>query len=194
MYHIDNEDELVDLVDAHDTVVETVWRSEANQQPEKYMQKGLYRRVVLAFLKDEQGRLCILRRSAQKSYLPLHWALVGGCVQSAESYEIAMAREMEEEVNLAMIAHQSSYLGYVTPVEHGGKYFKKIYELKVSNNVIPMNPNDFCEYKWLFAHELATFIKEDTDKFASDLLYLVQRFYSSTTSIAEKNISHELER
>ncbi len=170
--NLDNKDELIDIVDQHDNIVSTMWRSEASAQ------KIQYRRIVLAFLVDPEGNFCLLRRSAYKTY-PLHLALVGGGVKSGESYEQAFKREVKEEANLDVNKYSYKELGYVKPVEgEDHLFFQKIYEIKVSDQKIGYNPEDFCEYRWITAQEFHKNIIHN-DKIASDLPYLINRFYGT---------------
>ena len=171
-------DELVDLVNEQDSVIATIWRSEASLKKDLHEQK-IYRRAVLTFLMNHEGKLCILRRTAHKDYMPFHWAIVGGCVQSAESYEKAAERETVEEVNLIMNENNSRLLGFVTPQEHGFAYFKKVYEISIDQDEVAYNTDDFCEHRWLFPEQICTFIQEGTEPVVPDLEYLIRRFYLS---------------
>lgn len=54
---------------------------------------------ILIFTKD--GKMLLQKRSATKSFCPLHWCTAaGGHVQSGESYEQGAAREFEEELGI----------------------------------------------------------------------------------------------
>lgn len=167
-----NADELVDLVDENDSVVRVQWRSKIHEYPD------LYARAVLAFLVNEQGQLCFLRRAPHKAYLPNHWALIGGGVQSGESYEQAMIRETTEEANIVVHPNAMRFLGHVTPTDYPGKYFKAVYEIKVDDMRIPYNPEDFCQIQWMAPNQLCDVAQRNTDLLAHDLLFLTKRFYS----------------
>lgn len=166
-----NMDELVDLVDSADSLVLTQWRSKIHEH------KDLYARAVLAFIVNEQGQLCFLRRAAHKEYLPNHWALVGGCVQSGENYEQAAIREIAEEVNINVVPTSIRFLGHVTPADYPGKFFKGIFEIKFDERNVPFNSNDFSELAWLTPEQLRALAQSKTDSLAHDLLFLVERFY-----------------
>lgn len=168
-------DELIDIVDDNDRVVTTAWRSRVADDVDGY------RRAVLAFLVDEHGRLCFLRRTEHKSYLPSHFAIVGGCVQSGESYEAAFAREVAEEVNIPVEKFATHCLGYVTPRDIGSGFFKKVYEIRLNSSAVVCNPDDFCEYRWMTRDEFLSFAREGSDKVAPDLCDLVTMFYGVET-------------
>ncbi|MDR3550487.1 MAG: NUDIX domain-containing protein [Candidatus Babeliales bacterium] len=164
-------DELLDVVDAQDQVIATMWRSQWHEPKDGYF------RAVNAFLKNPQGQVCIFRRSANKSYLPLHWALVGGCVSSGEDYDVSIVREVAEEIDITMHASTMKCLGYVTPADYG-TVFKKIYEIGINADHIVYNPQDFCEYRWLYPHELLEMHKGG-QQIEPAMLYFVQRFYTN---------------
>lgn len=159
-------DELIDVVNEHDQHIATVWRSKKETVP------GYYR-SVLAFIVAPSGKLCFLRRAATKSY-PLEWALVGGGVQSGESYDVAMAREVFEEANIEVKNYSVKFLGLVTPHEFPSKYFKAVYEIQIDQEHVAFTKADFCESVWLMPEQANA---HNLDKAIHDLLYLVNRFY-----------------
>lgn len=161
-----DEDEWLDIVDGSDAVVGTILRSQS-----KTIQA--YYRCVLAFIVDQHGRLCFLRRSPTKSY-PRAWAVVGGCVQSGESYDAAFAREVLEEANIDVAQQQVRHLGVVTPHEFASTYFKSVYEIRVNSEHIAYAPDVFCEYQWLYPHQVSA---ETMDLYMTDIFYLTNRFY-----------------
>ena len=165
-------DELVDIVNEHDQVIGVINRSEM-------LEKHIYTRIVLAFIVNHEGKHAILRRTADKYYSPLHLALVGGGVQSGETYEQAIKREIAEEVNLDVSDHELRYLGIHKPHEgwqtNYGGIFKAIYEVQVNENELNYNREDFCELYWLLPHEILA--KKDTDKLAKGLIWLLKKYY-----------------
>jgi 8-oxo-dGTP pyrophosphatase MutT (NUDIX family) len=54
--------------------------------------------TVGALLVDEQGRLLLGLRSADKQSWPSHWDVIGGKVEPGESLEGALVRELQEEI------------------------------------------------------------------------------------------------
>lgn len=165
-----NNDELIDIVDEHDTVIATMWRSEATENNVQYS------RIVLGFIVNQEGKICILRRSAHKKKAPLHLALIAGAVQSGESYEDAFKRELQEEANLDADYYNVKCLGYFKP--HGEMdYFAMVYEIKVDHNEIAYNPDDFCEYQWMTPKEFFAHAASG-DKVVAGIAYLIERFYA----------------
>lgn len=171
-----SDDELVDIVNEHDEVVGMMWRSLASAQ------RIMYRRIVLAFLVDDQKRLCFLRRAASKRQHPNNWGLVGGCVQSGESYEAAFKREVQEEILLDVSSCAYRNLGILSPKESlPYHYFKGVYEITIKPEQVQCNPDDFSEIVWLSPKDLKKIIQSDA-LLMPDLLDLINHFYPAHLS------------
>lgn len=88
-------DELVDIVDEHDQVIQTV--------PRRVMRaERLRHRAVFIAILDGGGRLLVHRRSPLKDVWP-SWCdiAVGGVVGAGETYQDAAYRELAEEVGIS---------------------------------------------------------------------------------------------
>lgn len=163
-------DELLDLVDDHDRVIGTERRS-------KVYARGLSNfRVVNAFVVNSRGKLWIPRRTADKRVSPLCLdASMGGHVESGETYEEALRRELKEELNLVLAETPFRFLGRLTPHEHGVTAFMKVYEIKMDTTP-DFNRRDFMESFWLESRGLIERI-EAGEKTKGDLPKLVRKFY-----------------
>lgn len=163
-------DEKLDIVNDNDQVIGIIDRSAFTHR------NDLYSRAVLSFIINDQGKLAIMRRTADKFHCPLHLGIVGGGVQSGESYEQAIMREIAEETTLTIADEQLVFKGYFAPNEGWDSHvFKKVYEVKISSTHFNYNPDDFCELYWLTPQELIQ--KTSTDKLAYGLEWLVRRYY-----------------
>jgi len=92
-----SDQELLDLVDADNTVIGTVDRSRVHGAP------ALRHRAVHVLVYDDRGRLLLQKRSAGKEIQPGKWdTSVGGHLESGESYPAAAVRETAEELGLAI--------------------------------------------------------------------------------------------
>ncbi len=164
------QDELLDIVDSHDTVVRTELRSVI------YQQKLRHIRAVNAFIQNDKGELWIPRRTAHKALYPLSLdTSVGGHVQSGETYDQAFERELQEETGLYLNSIDCQVKAYLTPLEHNVSSFMTVYEIK-SNQAPTYNPDDFCEYYWISPAELIQKI-EAGEPAKSDLIKLVKILY-----------------
>ncbi|BAZ02696.1 hypothetical protein NIES37_67090 [Tolypothrix tenuis PCC 7101] len=163
-------DEILDIVDERDRVIGQKKRSEIYNQ-------GLYNfRVVNAFVVNSLGQLWIPRRSAQKQIFPRCLDVsMGGHVESGETYEDALQRELQEELNLELKMLKVRLLGYLIPHQHQVSAFMKVYEIKLDSQP-EYNENDFIESFWLNPDELIKWLHKG-EPAKSDLLKLVQIFY-----------------
>ena len=59
-----------------------------------------YGLAVRAVIRDEQGRCLLLRRSSSSRRFPGQWEWPGGKVDSGESFDVALYREVREETGL----------------------------------------------------------------------------------------------
>lgn len=165
------QDEILDIVNEHDQVIGTISRADPAILGITYL------RIVLAFLIDHHGNVCLLKRTAHKSD-PLSWALVGGCVQSGEDYDAAIVREVAEEVNLNPNDYQMSLFGYYSPQQgwvnaHDIGYYKKIYLIRVNTKDIRYNSDDFCDIIWKMPAELIA--SQKTMHFAKGVVWLLEQ-------------------
>lgn len=86
--------EILDVVDEEDNVIGQM----AHEDIDK---KLLPHRIVHVLIFDGEGKMVLQKRSANKSFCPLHWSTaVGGHVQSGEDYEDAAMREFKEELGV----------------------------------------------------------------------------------------------
>lgn len=163
-------DEILDIVDENDCVIGKKKRTEIYRE-------GLCNfRVVNAFAVNSLGQLWTPRRSAHKRIFPLCLDVsMGGHVESGETYEDALQRELKEELNLELNIVNFRLLGYLIPYQHQVSAFMKVYEIKLDCTPA-YNENDFVESFWLYPYDLIKWLcKGEPAK--SDLLKLVQMFY-----------------
>lgn len=164
------QDEILDVVDADDQVVGQKSRWEV------YRENSRNFRVINVFLVNYQRKLWIPRRSPQKRLFPSCLDVsIGGHVKSGESYEDALRRELQEELNLDIDRVSCRVLGHLKPHEHDVSAFMKVYEIR-SAAPPDYNPNDFSEAFWLTPEEVLERI-EGGDRAKEDLPKLVRMFY-----------------
>lgn len=81
----------------------TMARNDWNMKP------GDYHLTVLAALRDMSGRYLITKRVMTKGWAPGWWEISGGGVQSGETSEQAVRREVYEETGLDISAFDGGY-------------------------------------------------------------------------------------
>ncbi|MBD2731689.1 NUDIX domain-containing protein [Nostoc sp. FACHB-892] len=166
------DDEILDIVDESDCVVGQKKRSEI------YRQGVCNFRVVNAFVVNSLGQLWIPRRSAHKTIFPLCLDVsMGGHVETGETYEDALQRELKEELNLELNMVNVRPLGYLIPYQYQVSAFMKVYEIELDLNP-EYNKNDFIESFWLSVNDLIEWLNSG-EPAKSDLLKLVKIFYKN---------------
>lgn len=64
-------------------------------------------KTSIAIVKDDLGRVLLLRRSKTDDWMPNHWALPGGHIDFFETAKKAVIRELKEETNLKALVVES---------------------------------------------------------------------------------------
>lgn len=144
----DHPEEVLDLVDADDRVIGQLSRKEIYAQ-------GLNNyRVVHAFIRNSEGKLWIPRRSAAKKLYPsaLDFSAAGH-VESGETYEQALFKEVREEVGVDLNQVPFREIAYLNPNTHPVALFQKVYEIMLEE-VPQYNTDDFAGYEWLTPQEI----------------------------------------
>jgi len=164
-----DQDEWLDLVNDTDMVIGKKLRSEVHAA-------GLHNyRAINLFLRNSTGELWIPRRTAHKKLHPL--ALDYSCaghVQSGDTYEGTLKKEVMEELNMNTDEYDVRVLGKSTPQE-GYSCFAMNYEIR-TDTAPDYNPEDFIEAAWRVPKEVVRAI-EAGDKAKTSLAPLIRRFY-----------------
>lgn len=162
-------EEMVDLVNERNEVIETRSRAEV-------VEKKLSNfRVVCAFMMRKDGRILIPRRAPTKKLYPNALCLVGGFVQSGETYEQALKREVIEETGIAFDAASCVYLGSANPWQHGTMGFVYAYQITIPDTITFVS-DEFSELFWLTPHEIQHKISSG-EKVTRNMPILFSLFY-----------------
>lgn len=147
---MDDPQEVLDLVDGNDTVIGQVPRS-AFADPAHFPAGNM--RAAELFIENDRGELWIPKRSLNKKAWPGGYDFSAAeHVGTGESYEEAMIRGLQEELNLTATPDELIYLGNIPPREKM-PIFSAVYKLR-RNEPPQYNTDDFMSYEWLAPHEL----------------------------------------
>jgi 8-oxo-dGTP diphosphatase len=108
-------------------------------------------KVVAAVFTDEAGRIYCARRK-DEGELALKWEFPGGKIESGESNQEALVREIKEELSADI-----EVLDYITTVEHQYNTFKltmHAYYTKIIKGDLVLS--EHTGFKWLNKEELMT--------------------------------------
>lgn len=146
MMSTEEEPEILDLVDEHDSVIGEIDRSETYRLAE-----GIgYVRASEAFIINDKNQLWIPVRTLAKKISP------GGFDFSAaehigkgESYTAAMVRGFQEELNLTVKPDDLEFPGIIPPDETSGIYYFRAIFLYRSNQAPQYNRSDYMSAEWM---------------------------------------------
>ena len=92
--------EIIDIVDENNQLtgqVEDRWVA---------FEKGLWRRTVSCWIMNDKGEILLQKRTPNKKRNPNKWAKTGGQVESGETPEEAIFREVKEEIGIEIPKEQ----------------------------------------------------------------------------------------
>jgi isopentenyldiphosphate isomerase len=140
-------DEVLDIVDERDRVVGRATRAEAYA-------KRLRHRCAFVLVHDDQGRIFVHRRTAEKLVFPSRYDMfVGGTVLAGESYDEAAHREAEEELGVSGLpAPQPLFRFLFETPEYA--WWSAVYRVRCQMPVRPQ-PEEVAWYAFLTDDELA---------------------------------------
>lgn len=143
-------DEKLDLVNENDQVIDIITRGEIKTL---FSTTGKYVRYANCFLQNSKGQLWVPRRPAHKKIAPngLDFS-ASEHVQTGESYQQAVVRGLDEELNLHLQPEEVITVGKLVPDE-SRPYFSSIFIVK-QDEVPNFNKDDFTGYQWLTINEL----------------------------------------
>lgn len=161
-------EEIFDVVDEQDRVVRQAPRSEVHR-------RGWLHRAVHVLLTDSTGRMLLQRRSATKDTFPLCWgAAASGHVDSGESYDACVVRELREEVGIALPAAPERILR-LEPCAETGNEFVWVYRCR-SDAAVRADVGEVSETGWFTLPEIDAWVAARPQEFTPSFVLLWRRW------------------
>lgn len=147
------------------------------------MQNFVYGLAVRVLLRDDSGKILIIKRSTDSKTNPGKWELPGGKVDQGESFDQALLREVYEETNLKIS------LDHVVGVSEQNLHVIRAVHIIMSGNIVSGELTISSEhegYAWVFFEDLGDYELADwLDIFVKNQ----QKIISSNEEIDEKKES-----
>lgn len=138
--------ELLDVVDLHDVVVDTLSRGEVHRLQ-------LPHRSVHVLVFNSEKRLLLQKRSMQKDECAGMWdSSCAGHVEASQSYEMTVIREFEEELGVKLNG-MPECLFKMKPTTGNGMEFAAIYRIN-HDGPFTAAEDEIDELEWFSAEQL----------------------------------------
>lgn len=173
--------ELLDIVDENNVLT-----GEAKDRKTMHKQ-GLWHRHVSCWIMNKKGELLFQKRAACKERNANRWSKTGGHVDSGETVEQAVIREVEEEIGIHLNKKDLLLIEVFKSKENDNKYFTYEYYVVVDYKIedYTLQLEELSEVKYYTIEELQklkkeknneyTFVDWDSTDFNSKMEYLKQR-------------------
>lgn len=159
-------DEIMDIVDDHDTVIGQASRSEIYQ-------KFLQHRIVHIFIKNKENKIWLQLRSKNASYCPEYRSTtVWWHIQTWENYKEAALREYKEELWI------TSELKFLAKDIYKDYQYSKFLGTFITeyNGDFKFEENAVDDVKFFTVEEIKDMIK-NWEKFHPELLFLLEKYF-----------------
>lgn len=115
----------------------------------------------------KKDQYLVTRRSALNDYMPFKWDIPGGFVESGETIENALIREVKEETGLIVKVLSPLYIYSNLSQLPNKQVFQAIYLCDFLDGTIILNPDEHDLFVWIDKAEIS---KLDTIAFLEDFL------------------------
>lgn len=159
-------EELFDVVDADDSVIETLTRSEVHR-------RKLLHRAIHVFVFRSDGTMLIHKRSATKEEFPSVWtSSCSGHVSAGETYDQTAPREMFEELGIEATVNPVRKFNACPETSHE---FTMLYTASSDEPILP-DAQEMTEIRWLKLAEIEEWIQRAPEDFSPAFLLLFKAF------------------
>ncbi len=109
--------------------------------------------AVKGIIRREDGKILVLKRSAEDDHLPDMWETVGGGMDREETPQKALQREIFEETGL--VVHIGSPFNVFTFVKDTGEFKVGITFLCDCSNDTVILSNEHSDFRWIEARDFS---------------------------------------
>lgn len=110
--------------------------------------------IATAIIKSE-NKFLIAKRAATKKFAPNQWEFVSGFIDTSESAEEIILRELKEELNatgtILATAHSFEFN------DEEGRWIVIPFLIQLGTQEAQVNPEDHSELKWVTVEELKSY-------------------------------------
>ncbi|MFH1111688.1 MAG: NUDIX domain-containing protein [Patescibacteria group bacterium] len=110
--------------------------------------------AVTAVIRNREGKYLVLKRHPRETAFPEKWCFPGGKVDSEDSIEETLVKEIKEEAGLVMKPGKILLKDACFTRPDGQTVKVLAYLVEVEDGEVKFDANDFTEYRWVTAEEL----------------------------------------
>lgn len=148
--------ELIDVVNENNELtgqIEERWTA---------YEKGLWRRTVSCWIMNKNGDILLQKRTANKRRNPNKWAKTGGQVDSGESVEEAIFREVKEELGIEIPQEQIKVVEIRKSDDKNKRFaYNFIFVVNYKINEYTLQKDEVAEVKYVSIEDMENLKKND---------------------------------
>ena len=148
--------ELIDVVNENNELtgqIEERWTA---------YEKGLWRRTVSCWIMNKNGDILLQKRTANKRSNPNKWAKTGGQVDSGESAEEAIFREVKEELGIEIPQEQIKVVEIRKSDDKNKRFaYNFIFVVNYKINEYTLQKDEVAEVKYVSIEDMENLKKND---------------------------------
>jgi isopentenyl-diphosphate delta-isomerase len=168
-------EEFFDVVDGNDVVVGRALRREVHAL-------GLLHRAVHVLVFNAAGQTFLQKRSMSKDMSPGCWdAACSGHLDSGEDYDTAAARELGEEIGVAIEADELIRWQRVEACARTGREFLWVYRLRHEGPFV-LHPEEIERGQWIEPAAVTAWMTEKPAEFTPAFRLIWERVASEVTA------------